>query len=278
MLETSLIGLLFGSLGTTLGGIIGIFSKKNSNRFLSFVLSITAGLMLSIVCFNLIPNAISISDILLTVFGIILGAGTMLICDSIVKKIFKKKEIRVRNNKNSQIINNNLLKIGIIVSLGIALHNIPEGLAIGSGFDTSEELGLTLAIAICLHDIPEGLSMAVPLKNGGMGKIKIIIYVILSGVATGIGTLIGAVIGNISNNVIAMSLAFAAGAMLYIVSGELIPEYNTLHKGRLTVIGSILGFILGMFAWKSTNKHLENIPVKNLKKYQQKTWKSTNKM
>ena len=88
----------------------------------------------------------------------------------------------------------------------------------GSGFEASLKLGLSLAIAICLHDIPEGISMAVPMKNGGMKPIKVIFYVILSGIVTGIGAFIGAIVGSISEQIIAMCLSFAAGAMLYIVS------------------------------------------------------------
>ena len=85
------------------------------------------------------------------------------------------------------------------------------------------KLGLSLALAICLHDIPEGISMAVPMKNGGMKISKVIFYVILSGITTGIGAFFGAIVGSISQEVISICLSFAAGAMLYIVSGELIP-------------------------------------------------------
>ena len=99
-----------------------------------------------------------------------------------------------------------------------------------------------------MHDIPEGLSMALPMKNGGMSALKVMTYVILSGVATGIGALIGAVIGNISLEIIAICLSFAAGAMLYIVSGELIPEYNDLYKGRLSSLGNMAGFVIGLIA------------------------------
>ena len=113
---------------------------------------------------------------------------------------------------------NILLKTGIIVSIGLAIHNFPEGLAIGSGFDASIKLGLKLALAICLHDIPEGISMAVPMKNGGMKRTKVIFYVILSGITTGIGAFFGALVGSISEEVISICLSFAAGAMLYIVS------------------------------------------------------------
>lgn len=90
--------------------------------------------------------------------------------------------------------------------------------------------------------------MAVPMKNGGMKKSKVIFYVVLSGVTTGIGALFGAIIGNISQEIIAICLSFAAGAMLYIVSGELIPESNKLYHGRMTAIGNIIGFLLGILA------------------------------
>lgn len=86
------------------------------------------------------------------------------------------------------------------------------------------------------------------MKNGGMKKAKVIFYVILSGVTTGIGAFFGALVGGISNQVIAICLAFAAGAMLYIVSGELLPESNKLYQGRMSSIGNILGFLLGILA------------------------------
>lgn len=90
--------------------------------------------------------------------------------------------------------------------------------------------------------------MAVPMKSGGMKKSKVIFYVIMSGITTGIGAFFGALVGGISEAIIAMCLSFAAGAMLYIVSGELIPESNSLYHGRMTSIGNIFGFILGMIA------------------------------
>ncbi len=86
------------------------------------------------------------------------------------------------------------------------------------------------------------------MKSGGMKKSKIIFYVVMSGVTTGIGAFFGALIGGISDTVIAMCLAFAGGAMLYIVSGELIPESNNLYKGKLPTLGNVIGFIIGMFA------------------------------
>lgn len=241
IVKTTLIGLFFGTFGTTIGGIIGTKFKHSSNKLLSFVLAFASGLMIAIVCFDLLPEAFNLSTLSTVFLGIILGIILMMICDMLVDKKFN-------SSKNLKSSKNTLLKTGIVVSIGLALHNFPEGLAIGSGFEASLKLGLSLAIAICLHDIPEGISMAVPMKNGGMKTSKVIFYVILSGVTTGIGALFGALVGGISQSVIAMCLAFAGGAMIYIVSGELIPEANSLYHGRITAMGNIAGLLIGIFA------------------------------
>ena len=226
--------------------------------------------MIAIVCFDLLPEAFSLTNLLTVFIGIIFGIIVMIGCDLLVEKKFSQKRLFVKQNsikvmqeseeivkgkeskgskiKKNELAGNTLLKTGIIVSVGLALHNFPEGLAIGSGFGASLKLGLSLAIAICLHDIPEGISMAVPMKNGGMKPGKVIFYVVLSGVTTGIGAFFGSLIGGISQSIIAMCLAFAAGAMIYIVSGELIPESNKLYHGRMTAIGNIAGLLLGIFA------------------------------
>ena len=103
---------------------------------------------MAVVCFDLIPEALEISQISYVIIGVLVGIVVMIYCDLLVQKKFNINGI----NKKGQ---NRLLKTGIIVSIGLAIHNIPEGLAIGSGFDASIKLGLGLAIAICLHDIPE---------------------------------------------------------------------------------------------------------------------------
>lgn len=244
IINTTTLGLFFGTIGTTIGGIIGCSLKSRSNKFLSFILSLAAGLMMAVICFDLIPESLGISSIIEVIIGITLGIIVMIFCDIIVDKKFNNKK---SNQKDSKNVASNLVKTGIIVSIGLAIHNIPEGLAIGSGFEASTKLGFSLAIAICFHDIPEGISMSLPMKNGGMKAYKIMFYVILSGIATGIGALIGSIIGKISKQIIAIALSFAAGAMLYIVSEELIPESNSLYRGRTSALGNMLGFIIGIF-------------------------------
>ena len=158
---------------------------------------------MAVICFDLIPEALEISTLLYVLIGIIIGIVAMIFCDLLVEKKFNNND-KVKKKTNS------LLKTGIIVSIGLAIHNFPEGLAIGSGFEASVKLGLSLALAICLHDVPEGISMAIPMKHGGMKKGKVILYVVLSGVTTGIGAFFGAIVGSISKEVIAICLSFAA--------------------------------------------------------------------
>lgn len=239
LLKTTLLGLFFGTFGTTIGGFIGVTFKNTSKRFLSFILEFAAGLMIAIVCFDLVPEALELSNLAYTLVGIIAGVGTMIFFDNLIKNKYNAK--KVKNN-------NSLLKTGIVVGIGLALHNFPEGLAIGSGFGASIKLGYSLAIAILLHDIPEGISMSVPMKNGGMSKKSALFYTAMSGVTTGIGAFFGAMLGTIGAGIISICLSFAAGAMLYIVSGELIPESKTLYKGRFASLGNILGFVMGMLA------------------------------
>ena len=238
--KISLLGLIFGMMGTTLGGIVGSFLNIKTNKKLGFILEFAAGLMTAIICFDLIPESLENGNITSLMLGILLGICSMMFLDELVKKLNKK------SNKVDK--NNHFIKTGMIIFIGLTLHNFPEGLAIGAGFEASSTLGLSLAIAVAIHDVPEGISIAVPLKEGGENKFKTIILTMISGITTGIGAFFGAIAGNISKELISGSLALAAGAMLYIVSCELIPESKNMYKGRFTSLGNILGIILGLFA------------------------------
>lgn len=238
ILKIALVGLISGITGTGIGGLIAFFVGKTiSNRLLSSILEFSAGLMTSVVCFELVPEAVKIAGLNLTVIGVILGILVIIFIDDFVKQI----DI-VKNTKG----NSNLLRAGILVSIGLALHNLPEGFAVGSGFEASVKLGLTLTIIIAIHDIPEGIAMALPMKLGGFSATKSFLLTVLSGVPMGLGALIGAALGHVSQQFVAICLGFAGGAMLYVVFGELIPESKRIYLGRMSSIGNILGIVCGI--------------------------------
>ena len=239
----SFYGLIFGIVGTSFGGLIGAILKINSDKYLCFILEFAAGLMTAIICFDLIPETLNIVNISICIIGIFIGIFSMIVCNKVIDKY-----CNVPTSKYYSKNNISMLKTGFIIAIGLAIHNFPEGLAIGAGFEASDALGLKLAIAIALHDVPEGISISLPLKNSGVSKIKSILITTISGLTTGLGAFFGVIIGNISQSLIGLSLSFAAGAMLYIVSCELIPESKKRYSGRFASLGNMLGLILGLFS------------------------------
>lgn len=233
---SSLIGAGAGIIGTGLGGAIAFVLRKPSKRFLSFLLNFSAGLMIAVVCFDLLPEAFEIGNLAYGILGIIIGVGAILFFEGLIASYFKQSQ----KTKEKSFI-----QTGILLGIGIALHNFPEGLAIGSGFTAIESYGLGLSLVIALHDIPEGIAMATPMSIGGIDKFKVFLSAVIAGIPTGIGALVGYLLGEISPTFICICLGFAGGAMLYITCSELIPEARDLHRGRMSSLGLVLGVIVG---------------------------------
>ena len=237
-LVISLIGCLVGTLGAGLGAILAVMFIRPSDRVMGLVLGITSGVMLAVVTFDLLPESFNIGGLWIEILGVFLGMLIMFF----VENLMDENSSSYFNKSKNQFT-----RAGILLGIGIGLHNFPEGLAIGSSFIVNPKFGLTMAAIIALHDLPEGMAVAIPLKIGGMSNIKIFLLSILTGIPTGIGAFLGALLGNISDQLIALCLAFAGGAMLYITCGELIPNAKGLYKGRFSTIGIGVGFLLGMF-------------------------------
>lgn len=240
ILYITLVGFLVGVIGTGIGGVLALILGKPGNKFLSFILGFSAGIMLTIVCFDLLPEAFERANFLVGLIGIIIGVLAIILIDEIV-----------HNHGNIKVVHDrNFIKMGLLIGLGVALHNFPEGLAIGSGFMATRELGIGISIVIALHNIPEGISMAAPMRVGGVSKFRAVLFTFLVGLPMGIGALIGAFLGEISESFIAFCLAFAGGTMLYITCGELIPNSSKLHLGRTSTVGFVLGFVVGLVMTK----------------------------
>jgi ZIP family zinc transporter len=237
LLKVTLTGLISGMIGTGIGGLTVFFVSGINKRLLSFVLEFSAGLMTAVVCFKLLPEAIGFGGIVLTLAGVAAGVLSIVCVEEIMNK---------KNKRKKAIKRTGLLRAGILMSIGIAIHNFPEGFAIGAGFEASVSLGIILTAVIVIHDIPEGIAMAVPMKLGGYSSKKAFTLTLLSGAPMGLGTLLGAILGKVSANFIGVCLAFAAGAMLYVVHAELIIESKKLYMGRLPSLGNVTGIICGI--------------------------------
>lgn len=236
LLAVTLVGLVSGITGTGIGGLSAFFISGITNRLMGFILEFSAGLMTAVVCFELIPQAFELGGTFSTFGGIITGILTVVL----IEHSLKSSSFLKRGG------NTGLLRAGVLMAIAIALHNFPEGFAVGSGFEASASLGFTITAVIMIHDIPEGLAMAVPMRAGGLSKMRAFIYTILSGVPMGFGAFLGAALGEISQLLVASCLGFAGGAMLYIIYGELVPESKRLYLGRLSSLGNVVGILCGI--------------------------------
>lgn len=216
--KVTLIGLLAGVLGTGIGGILSAIFRKEVDKYLKLCMGISGGVMLAVVVFDLMKEAMETTGILPTVAFTFMG---------VLFTMFIKSRLDFTGEMQS----------GYLIFISILLHNLPEGLAIGSSFVSAETLGITLAIVIGLHNIPEGLATALSLAGARVPAKKIILFTFIAGIPMGIGSFLGVYFAGIFKTLIGVFLSLAAGTMLFVVLDEIIPKSKSLY--------SIIGFLLG---------------------------------
>ena len=256
MLQIIIFSAVAGICGMGLGGLISaILLKHPSETLTCWLLSFAAGVMISIVCFGLIPEAAGLTSYSVSIAGLIIGIVIVMGLNYIVDIITgtKGENLKLHTTHEelyheSSFINNRsrMLRSGMLILIVISLHNIPEGMAIGAGGTHNFRLGALLAIMIAVHNIPEGMVIASPLLAGGVSKKKAVLLTALSGATTLLGGAIGVLIGNISNLAVSLSLSGAGGAMLYVVFGEIIPQSIVMTKNRTATIVTLFGILVGL--------------------------------
>ena len=234
--EITLIGFATGAVGTGLGGSLALFLRRPSSRTLGMMLGFAAGIMLVVVFLELLPEGLE-TGFFYPALGLVLGILALLLLD---------ERFAHHHFVTTEIHHPTYAKKGVLIATGVALHNFPEGLAIGAGFVASEALGITLALLIALHNMPEGLAAGIPLKSAGSRPRRIVLTTVVAGLPMGVGAMVGALLGTISPFMLGASLGFAAGAMLYIISDELIPDVYRLTNPHVAIGGITAGVILGM--------------------------------
>ena len=271
------ITALSGVVGTGVGGLVGVLLKNESNKSVSLLLSFAGGVMLSVVCFDLIIEAISPENadgqinVFIIIAGMLLGYGVIFLLNAFIDKTtnheiehIDEEHPRTADDLDELIHSNHYIEhkkknsasqlfiAGLVMAAAIALHNLPEGMVIGASFATAQgsamlsKSGIVMAIVIGLHNIPEGMAVSVPLCSGGMSKTKSVFVTALSGAPTIIGAVIGYYIGMLSPLALALALSFASGAMLYVVFGELLPESILIWRSKLPAFATLVGMIVGL--------------------------------
>ena len=252
-MEALVFSVIAGVGGMGFGGMLTALIGKRSPAMGCYLLSFAGGVMTGVVCFGLVPEAIGLSNVSVSILGLILGVAVVMLLNNIVDKItvVGKENLRIHHTPEElhhgvNVNQRSLISSGILMLTVIALHNIPEGMAIGAGGTHDVNFGIALAIMIALHNIPEGMAVASPLITGGINKLKVVFFTALSGSTTLIGAITGVLLGGISDVAIALSLSAAGGAMLYIVFGEIIPQSIIMTKNRVAAIVTLLGIIAGL--------------------------------
>lgn len=272
------ITAIAGVVGTGLGGLLGAVLRRDSTKTVSLLLAFAGGVMLAVVCFDLIPEAFrpegasSEMPVFLVIMGVALGFFVIYFLNLLIDRHTNPQVIHIddahprtaddldelihadhfnvhaRDEKSSS---RELFIAGIVMACAIALHNMPEGMVIGASYagdggDIVGGAGFIMAIVIGLHNIPEGMSVSVPLISGGMSRLKAVTITALSGLPTIIGAILGYSLGLLSPLWLSLALSFAGGAMLYVVFAELLPEAFLMWRSKAPGISTFIGTLVGV--------------------------------
>ncbi len=241
----SIAGILIPFIGTSFGSSFVFFMKKNmSEKFQKIIVGFASGVMIAASVWSLILPAVEMAENqgviswIPAAVGLLLGVIFLLFINKIAE--------RFENKPNGKKLN--------MLLFSVTLHNIPEGMAVGvcfAGFlagnaGISFLEAVVLAIGIAIQNIPEGAIISMPLKVKGMSKGKAFLYGVMSGIVEPIAAIITVLLTNIVVPILPYLLTFAAGAMIFVVVEELIPEMHSGKKSMLGVIGVTIGFAVMM--------------------------------
>ena len=253
---------LMASLGTGLGGLFAIL-RKPGKRSYGLLMGITAGVMICLSFLELVNEAWEMAGPWTATIGFFIGATFMFLLDHFAPHIrFSEKEIPGtsdidscpnlecnsrgrrrfgRRFRQNQITDYRLVNTGLLLAVGITLHNLPEGIAVGAGYLQNPTFGLFIAIAILLHNIPEGIATALPLCKGGVCRWDAFKVALISGLAEPVGALLASLFLVTFRQLVPGALAFAGGVMVFITLDELIPTAREFGHEHYVAIGIIIG-------------------------------------
>lgn len=229
----TLLGLFVGVIGAGLGGIAAGLFPSVTRRQQSLLMGSSGGIMLGVVAWDLVPEAWGLSPVY---------AFAGLFCGTLFILLLRQYGGEVgRLNEDARFT-----KVGLLLGIGIALHNFPEGLAVGTVFthDPSSPLWWELSLLMGIHNIPEGLAVATTLRLGRTSWRQIALTLFYAELPMAVGALLGGVLGTIAAPWTATALGFAGGAMLTLVGVELTPLARRLAGWFWTILGLSTGLLI----------------------------------
>lgn len=235
---------LIAGAASGLGGLVVYFFGEVKDELMGFSMGFAGGVMLVVSFLELFTEALELLSHLQATLAFTVGALLMMGIDLTLPHMEAGRWER-------GIARPEFLKTGIIIAVGISLHNFPEGLVVSASYSRLPSLGLMMAIMICLHNIPEGIATATPLVLAGVSKRKAALTALLSGMTEPLGAIVGSTIIvrlGASDYIIGLGLALAAGIMTYITVDELIPlahEYGSKSPKHIVSTGILTGMVFG---------------------------------
>ena len=246
----ALLATLFTWFVTALGAALVLFTRHVERRLLDAMLGVAAGVMIAASFWSLLAPAIELSggSWVPAALGFLLGGAALRGIDRILPHVHPALA-----GAEAEGVSTSWRRSTLLV-LAVTLHNIPEGMAVGVAFGavaagidgTSIGTAIALAIGIGLQNLPEGTAVAMPLRREGLSRGKAFFLGQLSGVVEPIAAVLGAWLVTTARAVLPYALAFAAGAMIFVVVEELVPEAQAEGNGHLATAGTMVGFTIMM--------------------------------
>lgn len=234
-LFSTILGLGMGGTGIVLGGLAACGLAEKHGRYLEFMLAGAAGMIFSLLVFELLPESLAVGGAILTVAGI--TTGLVLTCK--LEKMLHRVVIITGQPQCSLLI-----RSGLLLATGIAIHNLPIGFAMGASFANQPKISFDLATTMIFHNFPEGLAIFLPMIMAGLNRIFIPVTASIVAFPAGLGSFIGSMLG-ISNTILAFSLGIAIGTIFYVTWHEILGRAAKLIVWNTMIPCLGAGILLG---------------------------------
>lgn len=237
---------LLAGLSTGIGSAIAYFIKRPKIVYLAFALGLSGGVMIYVSFMEMLPAAMETMGETWAVAVFFLGIAIMGLVDLLIPEPENPHNFDDMDEPTVAHGSHKLMRTGVFTALAIGVHNFPEGLATFAAALSDIKLGVFIAIAIAIHNIPEGIAVSVPIFYATGSRKKAFLYSFLSGLSEPVGAIVGYLVlmPFLTPAVLAGTLAFVAGIMIYIALDELLPTAHRYGHGHLVIGGIVLGMLI----------------------------------